>query len=146
MKNLHFKFQGHRKSVLNCWNARTVFTGALMRNWLDPVSCIRLKDVWEHKTGREIPTYPTAGLRLWWVVGDHWAGEKHVNTYGLIKWTKYNNYQKKNGIEKGGKESKTTDCYIVSEVGSKGCCLQKTGSKRLREKGLTTLEKLWIQQ
>ena len=49
---------------------------------------------------------------------------------------------KKNGREKGGKESKTTDCCIVSEVGSKGCCSQKTGSKRLREKGLRTLEKL----
>ena len=30
MKKLHFKFQGHGKSVLiDCWDARTLFTGAL---------------------------------------------------------------------------------------------------------------------
>lgn len=46
------------------------------------------------------------------------------------------------GERKGGKENKTTDCCIVSEVGGKGCCLQKTGRKRLREKGLRTLEKI----
>lgn len=49
---------------------------------------------------------------------------------------------KKMGERKGGKENKTTDCCIVSEVGGKGCCLQKTGRKRLREKGLRTLEKI----
>ena len=111
MKKLHLRFQGHGKSVLNCWDARTLFTGALDGELTGGSAASTLKMSGNTRLAERSHIF-NCGAKTRMMGGrGSWAGEKHVNTYGLIKWIKYDNYQKM-GERKGGKESKTTPIVV----------------------------------